>query len=184
MSISKLRESLAVLEYNTYNQSQLSAIWIMVPGVPNFFTKLYTVEGSDMSLERLVGFRKSGAFIIERQGDCDDQFSCEIALYKPDSKQIRKIGIVGKTCSFSVHSYMETLLLLRQPNGIILYKEKVLNGEADPRKDVDLLSRQASNEIMLLAFTLIDLTFLNFFLIATQYWTVQPGKAEKSDMEK
>nr|GEX88755.1 hypothetical protein [Tanacetum cinerariifolium] len=96
--------------------------------------QLYTVEGPDMSIERLVGFRKSGAFIIERQGDCDDQFSREIALYEPDSKQIRKIGIVGKTCSFSVHSYMETLLLLGQPNGIILYKDKVPQWRGGPKK--------------------------------------------------
>ena len=44
--------------------------------------------------------------------------------------------------------------------------------------------------LILLAFTLIDLTFFNSFVFAAQYdwihnhWTVQPGKAEKSDLEK
>ncbi|GJR63487.1 F-box/kelch-repeat protein-like protein [Tanacetum coccineum] len=113
LSISKLRESLVVLEYNMITSGrQLCAVWMLDNGVPNSFTQFYTINAPDTSLNTILGFTKSGAILIERQDNRKNDLKQPLALYEPDSKHITETGIFGKKYSFLVHSYMETLLLL------------------------------------------------------------------------
>ncbi|GKF13664.1 putative F-box protein, partial [Tanacetum coccineum] len=68
LSISKLRETLVVLEYNKVAlcARQLCAVWMMDN---DSFTQIYTINAPATSLDTILGFRNNGAMIIERQND-------------------------------------------------------------------------------------------------------------------
>ncbi|GJT90894.1 putative F-box domain-containing protein [Tanacetum coccineum] len=83
LSISKLRETLVVLEYNMviFSEIKFHAVWMMDN---DSFTRLYTIKEPATSLDRILGFRKTGAIIIVRLVDNDD--NQVLATYEPDSK--------------------------------------------------------------------------------------------------
>ncbi|GJT90897.1 putative F-box domain-containing protein [Tanacetum coccineum] len=58
LSISKLRETLVVLEYNmvTFSEIKFHAVWMMDN---DSFTRLYTIMEPATSLDRILGFRKT-----------------------------------------------------------------------------------------------------------------------------
>lgn len=122
LSISKLRESLVVLEYGINNERQVCDVWEMVhgDGVQKSFRKLYTINPPDESIKNVLGFRKNGAPIVQVEEDDDDYeddwIMVAIAIYEPESKHIRKIGIYGIEDSVFLTSYIETLLLLTMPD--------------------------------------------------------------------
>ncbi|GKE46956.1 F-box/kelch-repeat protein-like protein [Tanacetum coccineum] len=120
LSISKLRETLVVFEYNmvTFSEIKFHAVWMMDN---DSFTRLYTIKEPATSLDTILGFRNNGAMIIERQNDKKgNAYQRSLAIYEPDSKQITDIiGDSGHRCAFSVHSYIETLLLIDEPDGTI-----------------------------------------------------------------
>nr|GEW07284.1 hypothetical protein [Tanacetum cinerariifolium] len=68
LSISKLRETLVVLEYNKVAlcARQLCAVWMMNN---DSFTQIYAINAPATSLDTILGFRNNGAMIIERQND-------------------------------------------------------------------------------------------------------------------
>nr|GFA10738.1 hypothetical protein [Tanacetum cinerariifolium] len=114
LSISKLRETLVVLEYNMVVASgmPLCAVWMMDN---DSFTQLYTIKAPAPSFNAILGFRKTGAIIFKRR--VYNHNKSLLATYEPDSKQIAEIGVFDSECSFSVHSYKETQLLIDQPDG-------------------------------------------------------------------
>ncbi|KAI3776455.1 hypothetical protein L1987_46240 [Smallanthus sonchifolius] len=127
LSMSKLRESLAVLKHCEWATS----VWMMQDGVPKSFTKLFTFNAPHASLR---GFGKSGEPIIQtvelNRGFPYCPYSCSFAVYEPDTKQINNLWIMGFVNLFSVYPYMETLLLLDQPDSIIYDKGKGNNSKS------------------------------------------------------
>ncbi|CAI9270543.1 unnamed protein product [Lactuca saligna] len=112
-SVSKLRESLVLLEYSKdgydiFNEEQLCCtVWMVEHGVERSFTKLFTIEAPG-DLMRAVGFRRKGGPIMEVQ-DYIFESTEELVVYEPNSEQSNHL-ISGS--SFIVNSYIETLVLL------------------------------------------------------------------------
>ncbi|MFS8020017.1 hypothetical protein Hanom_Chr15g01410641 [Helianthus anomalus] len=119
LSLSKLRESLIVLQPLIEVHNLVCHVWMVEDGVPKSFTKLFTVNLLEAPVVRVRGFRKTCTLMIEvvkgHRG--------ELAVYVPYSRHISYLGTIG-LASFSVFPYMETLLLLDQPNFIIYEKGK------------------------------------------------------------
>ncbi|KAJ0428300.1 putative F-box domain-containing protein [Helianthus annuus] len=115
LSLSKVRESLVVVEDVGHG---IEAIWMMDDGVSKSFTKLFTVNVNTppAQVRRFRGFRKTGEPIIEV---VQHNLHGQLVVYEPDSEHVDELEIDGKKFSFSVFSYVETLLLLDQPNLII-----------------------------------------------------------------
>nr|GEW24757.1 hypothetical protein [Tanacetum cinerariifolium] len=101
--LANMNESLVLLEYNDEeNGLSVCSMWMRKDGENKPFTKIYTVKVEDRSVyHNVLGFRKNGEAVLEVRG-------C-----------INNVGIVGKHATFFVRSYMETLLLLDEPNTII-----------------------------------------------------------------
>nr|KAJ0220739.1 hypothetical protein LSAT_V11C200054710 [Lactuca sativa] len=112
-SVSKLRESLVLLEYSKdgydiFNEEQLCCtLWMVEHGVEISFTKLFSIEAPG-DLMRAVGFRRKGGPIMEVQ-DYIFESTEELVVYEPNSEQSNHL-ISGS--SFIVNSYIETLVLL------------------------------------------------------------------------
>ncbi|KAJ0913501.1 hypothetical protein HanRHA438_Chr06g0286341 [Helianthus annuus] len=119
LSLSKLRESLMVLQPAIEAHNLLYHVWMVEDGVPKSFTKLFTVNPPEAPVVRVRGFRKTGAPMIEVVTGHRE----ELAVYVPYSKHISYLGTI-RLASFSVFPYMETLLLLDKPNFIIYEKGK------------------------------------------------------------
>ncbi|KAI3518041.1 hypothetical protein L1887_06390 [Cichorium endivia] len=111
-SVSKLRESLVILEDNKdgYNidiaEQFCCTVWMMEHGVERSFTKLFTIKAPG-DLIKPVGFRNSGGPIIEVEDYIFD--SIELVVYEPNSEVSNHL-FTGR--AFSVNSYGETLVLL------------------------------------------------------------------------
>lgn len=109
LSVSKLRESFVMLEYNRNIEEQVCcSVWIMGDGVQRSFIKLYTIKPPDESI-KAVGFRKSGGPITEVNDDVFE--STELVVYEPNSEHCNGLF---RGYSFNVNSYTETLLMLGQ----------------------------------------------------------------------
>ncbi|KAJ0781555.1 putative F-box domain-containing protein [Helianthus annuus] len=117
MKISKLRESLVVLEHGAEANNAIFSVWMMGDGVPQLFTKLFTFNVNAPHGATIRGFRKTGEPIIEI---VEDHGISKLVVYEPHSKQIDNLGCDGLDFFCQVHPYMETLLLLDQPDRNIL----------------------------------------------------------------
>ncbi|KAJ0781539.1 putative F-box domain-containing protein [Helianthus annuus] len=107
LSMSKLRESIVVLDRD--DDEMVFVVWMMEDGVSKTFTKPFTINyNTPDALYFVSGFRKTGEAIIEGRR--------QLFVYEPYSKHIKNFGIDGNYYDFFVHSYMETLILLDQPN--------------------------------------------------------------------
>ncbi|KAI3725464.1 hypothetical protein L1987_65252 [Smallanthus sonchifolius] len=121
--ISKLRKSLVVLELDGYKN--LFFVWMMDHGHSKSFTKLFTIYAPDARILSVLAFRKSGEPMIEIERHCSKPLSPLLVVYEPYSKHIDDIGInVTSKLPLIVSSYMETLLLVDQPNFIMYDKGK------------------------------------------------------------
>ncbi|KAF5803833.1 putative F-box domain-containing protein [Helianthus annuus] len=120
LSISKLRESLVVVKQRVEADNLVFGVWMMEGSVPNSFTMLFNlnVNAPDASVR---GFRKTGEPIIEL---VEDLGIYKLVVYEPHSKHINILGFDGTKISFNVYSYMETLLLVDQPDLTIYNKGK------------------------------------------------------------
>nr|XP_043634247.1 uncharacterized protein LOC122605376 [Erigeron canadensis] len=116
LSLCNLKESLAVLDYkmnSRYDQENCHVWMLSGHGCTRSFDKVYSINAPGTSIHTTLGFRKSGAPIIEVDNDKEDYYRHErvLATYEPESKSITNIGVYGLHRNFYVHSYMETLLL-------------------------------------------------------------------------
>ncbi|KAL7615354.1 hypothetical protein Lser_V15G05091 [Lactuca serriola] len=110
LSVCKLRESLAMLQYSTDIGKHVCVVWMMENGVQRSFTKLFSISAPHGSMT-ILGFRKSGQPIIEVKDDLSEL--SDLAVYEPNSEvEMNDLEICGRSNLFSVNSYMETLLLL------------------------------------------------------------------------
>jgi F-box interacting protein len=107
LAISKINGSLAVLETIGEAKKEVFGVWMMERGVPNSFTKLFTINAPDASIQTLHGFRKNNDPIFGARTHSD---AYDIFVRELDSEHISYVGLSGKTFP----SYMETLLLLDQ----------------------------------------------------------------------
>nr|GEU86796.1 hypothetical protein [Tanacetum cinerariifolium] len=113
VTVSKLRESLVVLEFNREIDENAYGLWMMKHGNDGIrsFTKLYIINTHESIIVYVLGKRNSGQLIIETQNDVND-LSSQLDVYEPSSQNISNFGICGRDESFFMAPYMETLLLL------------------------------------------------------------------------
>ncbi|GKE34905.1 hypothetical protein Tco_1454227 [Tanacetum coccineum] len=112
--ISKVYESLGFLEYYTQDMTRFCDVWIMKD---KSFTKILSIKApNSWVLYRVLELRHSGEAIIET---IDHTNSSSLEVYEPSSGRSSGLGINGTFDSLSVNSFMETLLLLDEPNSII-----------------------------------------------------------------
>nr|XP_043632960.1 putative F-box protein At3g16210 [Erigeron canadensis] len=120
-TISKLRESLVLLEYHREFEEDLlvRSLWMMKEqGLNKLFTKLYNINLlPDLTINKILGFRKTGELILETLKGFEGH--AEVQIYDPNSETIDNIALLGVECRFFMCSYMETTLLLDQLNGFI-----------------------------------------------------------------
>ncbi|KAM0054618.1 hypothetical protein Hdeb2414_s0006g00196871 [Helianthus debilis subsp. tardiflorus] len=107
----KLRDSLAVVKDGVGASKRVYDVLMMQD---DSFIKLYTINSShspNISILRVCGFRKTGQPLIELL-EAHPGSTSILAAYDPYSKSITNIRINGNYSSYTVYSYMETLLLL------------------------------------------------------------------------
>ncbi|GJW47295.1 ribonuclease H-like domain-containing protein [Tanacetum coccineum] len=119
LDVKKVNDSLGLLEYYLEGEASVCGVWTRKDGANELFTKIYTVKVEGKSLYgRVLGFRNNGDVVTEVVDD--DHFGdSEIEVYEPSSGHINGVGINGKRGTFTVRSYMETLLLLDESDSII-----------------------------------------------------------------
>ncbi|KAK1432460.1 hypothetical protein QVD17_09357 [Tagetes erecta] len=114
LSTSKLRESLVVLQHGVDVDNRVISVWMMEDDVAKSFIKVFSVSVGTPVEAYLRGFRKSGEPILQV---CENNLPIyKLIVYDPYSKQVDYLGISGVACTFFVYPYVETLLLLDQPN--------------------------------------------------------------------
>nr|GEU31862.1 hypothetical protein [Tanacetum cinerariifolium] len=112
--LANMNESLVLLEYN--DESLVCGMWMRKDGNNKSFTKIHTVKAKGRSVYHTVlGFKKNGEVVLKVRGFFSEK--TEIDVYKPSSGRINSVVIVGKYAN--TKSYVETLLLLDEPNTII-----------------------------------------------------------------
>ncbi|CAI9270529.1 unnamed protein product [Lactuca saligna] len=126
LCISKVRESLVLLEYDSYHKRACS-VWMIENAVEKSFTKRFTVEAPhywSMSITTL-GFRKNGKPIVkvENAHMCYEQGA--LMVYEPNIECFKYHGMYGKPGTFFVHSYIETLVLIGQSDRNIKVEDDV-----------------------------------------------------------
>ncbi|GKA61856.1 F-box domain containing protein [Tanacetum coccineum] len=119
ISVAKVNESLGLLEYYYEGGMLVCGVWMRKDGVNQPFTKIFTVkvEGKSVWNTSVLGFRNNGDVVLRIAGE--DYKESTIEVYEPSSGHIRGVGIKAEYGTLSASSYMETLLLLDQPNSII-----------------------------------------------------------------
>ncbi|GJU27955.1 putative F-box domain-containing protein [Tanacetum coccineum] len=119
LDLKKVNDSLGLLEYYLEGEASVCGVWTRKDGANELFTKIYTVKVEGKSLYgRVLGFRNNGDVVTEVVDD-DHLGDSEIEVYEPSSGHINGVGINGKRGTFTVRSYMETLLLLDESDSII-----------------------------------------------------------------
>ncbi|GJY11763.1 hypothetical protein Tco_0381072 [Tanacetum coccineum] len=113
--ISKVYESLGLFEYYDEGATSFCDVWIMKEVVTKSFTKMLSIKTPWLDYI-VLELRKNGEVIIENM---DDTCSSVLEVYEPSSGRSSGVGINRSFASFSVNSYMETLLLLDESNSII-----------------------------------------------------------------
>ncbi|XP_076937806.1 F-box/kelch-repeat protein At3g23880-like [Bidens hawaiensis] len=113
LTISKLKESLVVVEGVIEPNRVVYNLWMMEGGLSKTFTKLYTFNVNTPN-QALMGFR-SGEPIIQLIEDDRG----ELVVYNPQSNQKNNLGFNGVFHTFSVHPYIETLYLLDRPDSVL-----------------------------------------------------------------
>nr|GEY68929.1 hypothetical protein [Tanacetum cinerariifolium] len=115
--ISKVYESLGLFEYYNEGETRFFDVWIMKEGVTKSFAKMLSIKAPDSWVcYRVLELRQNGEAIIENINDTN---SSVLEVYEPSSGRISSVGVNGTFYTFSVNSYIETLLLLDQPNSVI-----------------------------------------------------------------
>ncbi|XP_076881627.1 putative F-box protein At2g02030 [Bidens hawaiensis] len=105
LHMSKLRESLVLLEHIEESAMDAFTVWMMEGGL---FTPLYTfIVNTPCKQVFVMGFRQRGDAMIE----ITDYEHAELLVYEQLLEQIHNLGLDGSGHAFYVHSYMETLTL-------------------------------------------------------------------------
>nr|GEX62966.1 hypothetical protein [Tanacetum cinerariifolium] len=121
LSISKLGESLALVQHERINKKHICVVRMMEDLVTKSFTKHFTFS-THHAMTRTLGFRKNGELISEYRAEEDIIHERQAGLvgYEPWSELINDLLLCGRIYSFFVSSYEETLVLLDQVDCSIL----------------------------------------------------------------
>lgn len=107
--ISKVRESLVVVQIRSEDEKSVASVWMMDDNDPKLFTKQFIIKTPN-EINEVRGFRRNGEPIIDM---IEDDPNVDLFVYESDSEHINCIGItVAEQFLCQVSSYMETLLLL------------------------------------------------------------------------
>nr|XP_043632945.1 putative F-box protein At1g47790 [Erigeron canadensis] len=110
-SVSKIKESLALLEYSDDAEKRVCGVWMMVEDcVSKSFTKLFTVNTPSFET-KVLGFSKNDQPIMEKV-IAKSGVASSLVVYQPCTRAIENVWIIGRRGSFFVSSYTATLLLL------------------------------------------------------------------------
>ncbi|KAJ9551448.1 hypothetical protein OSB04_015493 [Centaurea solstitialis] len=116
MSVSRLKESLVLLDMDPYHKHVFHVWMMMHDGDSKAFTKLFTINPPNADVWRTLGFRESGEPIVEWTNDeIDGPFA--LGVYEPGLGDIKDLGIRGNHESFYGSCYTESLLLLDHEDG-------------------------------------------------------------------
>ncbi|XP_076882894.1 uncharacterized protein LOC143531491 [Bidens hawaiensis] len=109
VALFKLKESLVVIKAVKGAGKLVYGVWMMEHGVPNLFTKLFTINTPDASIINVLGFRANNEPIFVKRADDDAH---DIFVLEIHSEHLCFGGISGNGISYHSLPYMETLLLL------------------------------------------------------------------------
>ncbi|XP_071734245.1 putative F-box protein At1g30920 [Rutidosis leptorrhynchoides] len=143
--LSKRMESLAVIsDYYEEGNQQVCDVWIMKHAVLNSFEKIYTFKAPKGSSDRVIGFRKNGEPILLRLAPSKgDRFE----VYNPSSHQFSDLEVSGNhdiVEVVTVSSFKETLLLIDQPNTILINDDTKVDVADNDGNDNDDAATAAS----------------------------------------
>ena len=84
-------------------------------GIRESWTKLFSIDRDreQPSYRRSVWFRQNGGILLVQHLGSANSDEGDLSYYDPESKEIKSLGIHGKTCSFYVDTYMESLVLIK-----------------------------------------------------------------------
>ncbi|KAJ9544033.1 hypothetical protein OSB04_023740 [Centaurea solstitialis] len=119
MSVSRLRESLVLLDMDPYHK-HVFHVWVMDGGDSKAFTKLFTINPPNADVWQTLGFSERGEPIIEWTNDEIDGSTSALGIYEHGSGDIKDLGIRGNHDSFYGSCYTESLLLLDHEDGRII----------------------------------------------------------------
>ncbi|XP_076882893.1 F-box/kelch-repeat protein At3g23880-like [Bidens hawaiensis] len=109
LAISKLKESLVVVDVVNDANKLVYGVWMMEHGVPNSFTKLFSINLPDLSITTVLGFRRNNEPIFAIKTNTHD-----VNVHEFHSEDLSYARITGSAHLVSAGSYMETLLLQDQ----------------------------------------------------------------------
>ncbi|XP_062152722.1 F-box/kelch-repeat protein At3g06240-like [Alnus glutinosa] len=102
---------LALVPFNEWGNEEFYSVWVMKEyGVAESWTKLFDIDIGE-GLERVIGVTKNGEVLLTKAGN--------LFSYGPSSQQTFDLHIRGATDSFSLDTYVESLLLLNTADGVL-----------------------------------------------------------------
>ena len=113
------RGSLSLVFNELVGNKRCYSIWVMKEyGIVKSWTELFTVDLSGY-ISRVFGFRENGHVLFKEQWRGNDIVDdTELSSYDPESQQVKKLGIPGRTVHFCTDNYVENLVLLDKPNAV------------------------------------------------------------------
>ena len=112
--------SLSILFYcGRFAEDKCCDIWVMKEyGVVDSWTKQFTVHLNGGEIKWVLGLQKNGNILVEAKVE-ETSLLCGLFSYDPKSKQVKNLGICGRSYHFHVDNYMENLGLLDKPNDTV-----------------------------------------------------------------
>ncbi|GKB37204.1 hypothetical protein Tco_0882146 [Tanacetum coccineum] len=92
--VSKVNESLGVLEYHHDSDGEVCGVWVMDDdGVTKSLTKMFTVKVPGKLLySNVLALRQNGEVMIEMLEDSGEEYGIEV--YEPSSGRINGMGLM------------------------------------------------------------------------------------------
>ncbi|XP_023896227.1 F-box/kelch-repeat protein At3g23880 isoform X2 [Quercus suber] len=114
---SKFKGLLSLICYESRHMGEQysCSIWVMKEyGIVDSWTKQFTIE-LNMLHWKVLGFWKNDHVLVQKmQSD-----GLMLSLYDPESQQVKNLGFCKSTCCSYADKYVENLVLLDKPNGIV-----------------------------------------------------------------
>ncbi|PWA47240.1 F-box domain-containing protein [Artemisia annua] len=99
--MSKVRESLAVVQAKVVDMKEVVSVWMMEHGDPKSLTKKFTINTTNELFE-VHGFRKSGEPLMEMTEDDAEPELDDLCVYEPYSGHMKSVGITAIEYSWNM----------------------------------------------------------------------------------
>ncbi|XP_071738778.1 putative F-box protein At5g15660 [Rutidosis leptorrhynchoides] len=120
LGLSKRMESLALIKKYKEGNQKVFDVWILKHGAPNSYEKVFTYKAPMGSADFVEGFTKNGEpILLTSSPSKGDRYE----VYNPCLEHFTDLEVFEDYYSMmevSVHSYTKTLLLIDQPNTILI----------------------------------------------------------------